>query len=126
MILLIEDNLDHAYLVQKALPKLTEDIIHVKDGGEAMKFINRKDNSISCLIADVNIAGQMESSHLINTLKGSPSMRDIPIIVISMNPPNTNIEKLLNKFPDIQFVQKNPDSTVLEADLGTAIAKVLT
>lgn len=126
MILLIEDNPDHAFLLQKALKNISEEtLVHLEGGGEALGVIKQKSQEISLLLADVNIDGKMEITHLVNAFQTNAKTKKIPTIIISMNPPNANVEKLLNKFSHLRFVQKTPDQKVLEGNLRAAFQEVV-
>jgi CheY-like chemotaxis protein len=91
VILLAEDDEGHAYLVQQNLQDagLANQMVHVKDGQEALDFINcagpfqgRVPNGPLLLLLDINMP-RVDGVEVLRRLKANPKTDEIPVIVLT-------------------------------------------
>lgn len=90
-ILLAEDDEGHAFLVQQNLADagLTNRIIHVKDGQEALDFIyctgpyqGRVPNGPLLLLLDINMP-RVDGVEVLRRVKADPKTDEIPVIMLT-------------------------------------------
>jgi CheY-like chemotaxis protein len=91
VILLAEDDDGHAYLVQQNLldAGLTNQIVHVPDGQEALDYIhstgnyqNRVPNGPVLILLDINMP-RVDGLEVLRQLKANPNTIDIPVIMLT-------------------------------------------
>lgn len=91
VILLAEDDEGHAYLVQENLQDagLANQMVHVKDGQEALDFINcagayhgRVPDGPLLLLLDINMP-RVDGVEVLRRLKANPKTNEIPVIVLT-------------------------------------------
>jgi chemotaxis family two-component system response regulator Rcp1 len=91
-ILLIEDNLDHARLIQLILDRrnVRAHVQVARDGVEAMSFLSRASLSRSptkvvrpdLILLDLNMP-RVDGRHLLHQVKSTHMLKDIPVVVLS-------------------------------------------
>jgi len=86
-ILYVEDDLDDLFMVEQAFEKYNSglEVIHTKDGFEALKFLNEFDvnHSLPCLIIlDINMPG-MDGRETLIRIKQSERLKDIPVVLFT-------------------------------------------
>lgn len=86
-ILYVEDDLDDLFMVEQAFEKYNTgiEVIHAKDGFEAMKFLNALDGSstLPCLIIlDINMPG-MDGRETLIRIKQSDRFKEIPVVLFT-------------------------------------------
>lgn len=100
-ILLAEDDDGHAYLVQTNLKRagIANAITRVKDGQEALDFINRhgefssRENAQPLLmILDINMP-RIDGVEVLNQVKNSPATTTMPIIMLTTTDDPREIER---------------------------------
>jgi CheY-like chemotaxis protein len=91
IILLAEDDEGHAYLVQENLADagLSNRIVHVKDGQEALDYIHcagayqgRVPNGPLLLLLDINMP-RVDGVEVLRRLKADPKTDELPVIVLT-------------------------------------------
>ncbi|MEZ4743812.1 MAG: response regulator [Bdellovibrionota bacterium] len=87
--LLVEDDDDHATLVKRTLGthRITNKVIHVNDGAEALKYLKRQDNykdsaEPNVIILDLNLP-KMSGHQVLKEIKTDPKFRHIPVVVLT-------------------------------------------
>ena len=91
-ILLIEDNLDHARLIQLILDRknVRAQVQVARDGVEAMSFLSRASLSVypqkrvrpDLILLDLNMP-RVDGRDLLRQLRSTQSLKDIPVVVLS-------------------------------------------
>jgi two-component system response regulator len=91
-ILLVEDDPDHAILTIRSLRKagFEQQIVWVKDGREALDFMNRRaayaDPAVAprpdLVLLDLNLP-KVDGLSVLEEIKGSEGLRTIPVVVLT-------------------------------------------
>ncbi|MCG8325516.1 MAG: response regulator [Thiotrichales bacterium] len=102
VILLVEDNLGDARLAQEALKdgKITNDLHHVRDGVEAMEFLNREGEFGNAprpdvILLDLNMP-RKDGREVLEEINDNPDLSRIPIIVLTTSQSDADIVKSYN------------------------------
>lgn len=92
VVLLVEDNADHAELVSRCLEgeELGSRLFHVRDGEEALEFLEKRgryghgtESPMPALVLlDLRLP-RLDGLSLLRRIKGSPLLRTIPVVVLS-------------------------------------------
>lgn len=103
-ILLVEDEEDHVRLIKKALKehgRLLNDIYWVKNGKEAMQYINRTDKYNEknaplpgLILLDIKLP-LMDGFEVLKKLKSSKKYRTIPVVMLTTASAKEDIRKAL-------------------------------
>ncbi|CCQ74310.1 response regulator [Magnetospira sp. QH-2] len=96
-ILLVEDNLGDARLVEEVLKEgaYPHSVSHVRDGVEAMEFLREgslgEEGSLPDVIfLDLNMP-RMDGREVLSEIKGDPLLRSIPVIVLTTSTSEADI-----------------------------------
>lgn len=84
-ILLVEDDKVDAMTVKRAKEdlKITNPLVHVTNGLEALEYLKNEKNEIPCIILlDLNMP-KMNGLELLNVLKKDPALKKIPVVVLT-------------------------------------------
>jgi len=89
-ILLIEDNEDHAELVKRSFEEnaVANKLIHLKDGGEAEKYIfesiemQDKNNYPNLILLDLRLP-KVDGLDILKRIKTDPKLKNIPVVVLT-------------------------------------------
>ena len=85
-ILLVEDSMDDAGLTIRALKKrnLANNLLHLKDGEEALKFIYSEDfNSLPKLILlDIKMP-KINGIEVLQKIKSDPEKKVVPVVILT-------------------------------------------
>jgi chemotaxis family two-component system response regulator Rcp1 len=83
-ILLVEDNLDDAFLAQEVLreAKFANHVSHVKDGEQAMAALRSGDKHPDLVLLDLNLP-KKDGRQVLAEIKTDPELRMIPVIVLT-------------------------------------------
>ena len=102
IILLAEDNEGDARLATEALKdgKISNDLHHVKDGIEAMKFLNREDEFQNAprpdlILLDLNMP-RMDGREVLEAINKDRVLSNIPIIILTTSQSEVDIVKSYN------------------------------
>jgi CheY-like chemotaxis protein len=100
-ILLAEDDEGHAYLVQTNLKRagIANEIIHVKDGQEALDFIFRRGQFADrgrgkslLVILDINMP-RIDGIEVLTHIKNSPATTTLPVIMLTTTDDPREVER---------------------------------
>lgn len=100
-ILLAEDDLGHASLIQRNLNRsgFVNDIIHVVDGQEALDYLNcrgqyaaRRPNGPLLLVLDINMP-RVDGVQVLQTVKSDAQLSKIPVIMLTTTDDPREIER---------------------------------
>lgn len=102
-IILVEDNLDDATLVIRALRKnnLANNLIHLKDGVEALDFIfgtgtyennGLQDITPKVMLLDLKMP-RVNGLEVLEKVKGDPRTKSIPVVVLTSSAEDPDIKK---------------------------------
>ncbi len=92
-ILLVEDNLGDARLVEEVLREggFRHQIVHARDGVEAMERLHDRNFGLPDLIfLDLNMP-RMDGREILAELKGDPVLKRIPVIVLTTSTSEADI-----------------------------------
>lgn len=101
-IILVEDNLDDAALVIRALKKnhLANNLVHLKDGVEALDFIfgsNGEESKISNLAPKIILLDlkmpRLNGIEVLEKVKSDPITKMIPVVILTSSAEDPDIEK---------------------------------
>jgi CheY-like chemotaxis protein len=91
-ILLVEDNVDHAALTIRALRDghMLNEIFWVKDGQEAVDFLDRKGRYASppdaprpgLILLDIRLP-KLDGHEVLRHIKSDPALRSIPVVMLT-------------------------------------------
>jgi chemotaxis family two-component system response regulator Rcp1 len=88
-ILLVEDNLGDARLAQEALKdsKINNNLYHVEDGVEAMRFLRRRAEHAGVplpdlILLDLNLP-RKDGREVLAEIKEDPELRLVPVVVLT-------------------------------------------
>ena len=85
LLLLVEDNLDDAMIVKRALGELgvEKELLHLPDAEEALTYLRSPTTAKPALILlDLNLPG-MGGTKLLETIKADPALAEIAVVVLS-------------------------------------------
>jgi CheY-like chemotaxis protein len=90
VVLLVEDDPDHAQLVSRALDAGPIRLVHVSDGGAALAYLGRAgtwtDPEMSprpdLVLLDLRLPG-MDGGEVLRQIKAAPALREIPVVILS-------------------------------------------
>lgn len=87
--LLVEDNDDHAMLVQRSLKRSTvaNSVERVADGVRALRYLRREGEFSECLRPDVVLLDlklpKLDGHEVLSIIKTDPAMQAIPVVVLT-------------------------------------------
>jgi CheY-like chemotaxis protein len=92
LILLVEDNADHAELVKRSLERnrLALTIVHVEDGAEAIDYLNHKGKYSdaqtyplpSLILLDLRLP-KLDGLTVLELIKNSDTLATIPVVILT-------------------------------------------
>lgn len=101
-ILFAEDSLDDANLTLRALKKggLSNNILHVKDGAEALDFMysraafenNRSPEHLKLILLDLKMP-KVSGMEVLKKLKSDPLFKKIPIVILTSSKEDPDIKQ---------------------------------
>jgi len=100
-ILLIEDNLDHAELIQRNLyrNRIANEIIHIEDGETALQFLHEKiqtgesgqDSLPDLILLDLRLP-KVDGLQVLKQIKCNSLLNHIPVVVLTTSNSSRDIE----------------------------------
>ncbi len=97
-IILIEDNIDDATLVMRALKKsnLANKMVHLKDGAEALEFLFGKDSlkevqSARVILLDLKMP-KINGMEVLKKVKGDANTKSIPVVILTSSAEDPDIK----------------------------------
>lgn len=80
----VEDQPDHAFLVGRALERLNANcaLVHVQDGEEALAYLRGPAPTPDLILLDLRLP-RMDGLTLLQTVKGDPELRHIPVVILT-------------------------------------------
>ena len=98
-ILLVEDNLGDARLAAEALKenKVRNNLYHVEDGVEAMRFLRRQENYADVplpdlVLLDLNLP-RKDGREVLAEIKEDPELRLVPVVVLTTSEAERDLVK---------------------------------
>ena len=98
-ILLVEDNLGDARLAAEALKenKVRNNLYHVEDGVEAMRFLHRQENYADVplpdlVLLDLNLP-RKDGREVLAEIKEDPELRLVPVVVLTTSEAERDLVK---------------------------------
>jgi two-component system response regulator len=129
-ILLVEDNAEDAELTTRALKKnnLATNLVHVKDGEEALEFIfctnqyQQRDirNQPKVVLLDLNMP-KVGGMQVLEKIKSDDRTKAIPVVILTSSKEDPNIERCYKLGANSYIVKPVDYNGFLKAvgDLGT-------
>lgn len=83
-ILLIEDNMMDAELTMRSLKKhpMVNDILHLKDGQEAIDYIEGGENQAQLILLDLNMP-KVDGIEVLRKLKSTDQIKAVPVVILT-------------------------------------------
>lgn len=97
--LLVEDDDTHAHLVMRSLDKarVTNEVFRVKDGVEAMAFLEQKGAHAERPRPDVVLLDlklpKMDGHEVLSEIKSDPELKQIPVVIMTTSDTEMDREK---------------------------------
>ena len=95
-ILLVEDNINDAELTIRELKKynMANNLVHVKDGEEALKFVydNIDILPLKLILLDIHMP-KVNGIEVLEKLKSDPRTKLIPVVILTSSKENPDISK---------------------------------
>ena len=98
-LLLVEDDMDHAYLVRRSLAKarISNSLDHVRDGLEALKYLGRDEpygdrRRPDVVLLDLKLP-KVDGHEVLAHVKTSPDLKTIPVVVLTTSDAETDRAK---------------------------------
>lgn len=110
LLLLVEDNKDHAQLAEFYIHEYDENIVikHLQDGGEAMNFLEKLEKNKMPLpwlvLLDLKLP-KYDGHEILARIKTSSTLSKIPVIIFSTSTSFQEIEKALNMHANSYIVK---------------------
>ena len=111
VILLVEDNLGDARLAEEALKdsKVHNNLYHVGDGVEAMRFLRRQENYADVplpdlILLDLNLP-RKDGREVLAEIKEDPELRLIPVVVLTTSEAERDLVKTYNLHANAYIVK---------------------
>jgi len=130
-ILHVEDNDDHAFLVELGLRdhQLPLNLIRLKDGAQLIDYLLQKapyNNQtiypkIDILLLDLRLP-KISGQDILDTINTKPEFSNLPVIILSTSKPLSHSIKKENFF----YMMKSDDTEEIAIALGGLITKCLT
>jgi DNA-binding response OmpR family regulator len=97
IILLIEDNPDHATLVIRNFKsfKVANTIIHLEDGEQAINYLSRIDNSTKkphLILLDLRLP-KIDGLEVLQFIKSTSGISDIPVVILTTSDAETDMAR---------------------------------
>ena len=88
-ILLVEDSPRDAELVLEALDQLANEVVHVRDGADALdylyrrgEFAGRSDGQPALMLLDLKLP-KVDGLEVLRQMKGEPALKMIPVVMMT-------------------------------------------
>jgi two-component system response regulator len=123
VVVLAEDNDDHALLIKMALEKVAEggvEIHRARTGTEALALVRSLHPDL--LLLDLRMPG-MTGHEALEVIKGDAKMRQVPVAVLTSSDRDQDIAKSYGLGGN-HFIVKPEDPSVLEVRVRTLLANV--
>ena len=111
VILLVEDNLGDARLAEEALKdsKVRNNLHHVEDGVEAMRFLRRQQQYAGVsppdlILLDLNLP-RKDGREVLAEIKEDPELRLIPVVVLTTSEAERDLVKTYNLHANAYIVK---------------------
>jgi len=99
-IILVEDNPDDALLTKRALKNLSENLIHLKNGQEALNFIfngaeyegKKFSQRPKIILLDLNMP-KVNGMEVLEKVKSNPRTKGIPVVILTSSSEDPDIKK---------------------------------
>jgi CheY-like chemotaxis protein len=102
IILLVEDNLDHAELVKRNMEdfRVANTLIHVEDGESALQFLKSSAESSGAvknprpdlILLDLRLP-RIDGLEVLKEVKNDPSLKSIPVVVLTTSDAEMDLAK---------------------------------
>lgn len=115
IILLIEDNADHAFMFKLLMEEtgVIYSLYHLTDAEEALKYLNRYEKYTDVLaypfpdviFLDLNLP-KIDGFEFLKQIKSSDSFNTIPVVITTSSPYNKDREKAFNIYNISEYLLK--------------------
>ena len=98
LVLYVEDDLDHAELVQRSLQRHTfgSSILHIEDGAAALDYLGRVDTDDvdrpGLILLDLRLP-KVDGLEVLRTVKSNPRLSDIPVVVLTTSSNDSDVQR---------------------------------
>ncbi len=102
LVLLVEDNEDHAELIKRSLSqnRMANQIIWVDNGEKALHYLLHKDEyhdpstsqRPNLILLDLRLP-RIDGLEVLRTIKGNPELQQIPVVILTSSAAATDIAK---------------------------------
>jgi CheY-like chemotaxis protein len=97
LVLYIEDDLDHAELVQRSLTRhaFGGSILHIEDGAAALDYFGRVDEGAAArpglILLDLRLP-KVDGLQVLRSVKSNPRLSDIPVVILTTSGSDVDVE----------------------------------
>lgn len=101
VVLLVEDNRDHAELIKRSMVRVSEQlrIVHLEDGEAALDYVHRRGRFADAvsyprpalILLDLRLP-RIDGLHLLKTIKQDAALRRVPVVVLSSSEAERDID----------------------------------
>lgn len=128
LVMLIEDNIDHAELVMRTLAEhqIPNRVIHVDNGQTALDYLfGRREFETHAqlrphvILLDLRLP-RIDGLEVLHTIKNSPDLRHIPVVVLTSSDAEKDVTRAYNNYVNSYLVKPVgfDEFTKLMNDLG--------
>lgn len=110
-ILLIEDNEDHAEIIKRCLSdnKLSNSIVHIADGEEAIDFLMKNSNNSkqqipSLILLDLRLP-KVDGISILKLIKNHNNLKHIPVVILSSSDTDFDIKEAYSNYANSYLVK---------------------
>jgi len=114
VVLLVEDNPDHAELVVRSLKahRLLNEIVHLSDGEAAMDYLRQrgayadpqKNPRPDVVLLDLRLP-RMDGLEVLEEIKTDPALRSIPVVILTTSESGVDIGKAYERYVNSYLVK---------------------
>lgn len=114
IVLHVEDEEDHAFLVRRCFAKLESDceLVQVGDGEQAMAYLQSADEARPALVLlDLQLP-RMSGLDVLQAIKSDPTLRSIPVVILTTSSAEVDLEGAAARHVN-SYLVKPPEYTKL-------------
>lgn len=93
IILVAEDNEDHALFIRRAFRESNVTVVHKEDGEDALAFLNDESNPVPTLaLLDVNMP-RLSGLELLRSIRANPRLKWVAVVMFSTSSSRSDVRE---------------------------------